>query len=101
VLDVLCLKATPGFRLLNVSSLKQQGLEPFAMGAGSTLRRHTAGFPLAALFWRASGASATLFYGTTVAPCTAAIPSTQACAGSCTALRSKARRVRAMTGPLP
>jgi hypothetical protein len=102
VLDVLCLNATPSFRLLNVSSREHQGLKPFAMGAGSTLRRHGAGFPLAALLWRRSGASATLFYGTTVAPCTAAIPSTQTCAGSCTALRSKARRVRAhdRTSPL-
>jgi hypothetical protein len=54
VLEVLCLKATSGFRLLNVSSREQQGLKPFAMGAGSTLRRHSAGFPLAALLWRAS-----------------------------------------------
>src|SRR5882762_8902933 len=29
------------------------------MGAGSTLRRHGVGLPLAALLWRASGASAT------------------------------------------
>src|SRR6266853_1472703 len=28
-------------------------------GAGATCRRHSVGFPLAALFWRASGASAT------------------------------------------
>ena len=31
----------------------------FTPGAGSTLRRHSAGFPLAALVWRASGALAT------------------------------------------
>jgi len=30
----------------------------------------------------------------TVAPCTAAIPSTQACAGLCTALKSKVKRAR-------
>jgi hypothetical protein len=59
VLDVLCLNATPGFRLLNVSSREQQDLKPFAGGAGSTRRRLSAGFPLAALLWRASGASAT------------------------------------------
>jgi hypothetical protein len=59
VLDVLCWNATPGFRPHNVSSRDQQGLKPFAMGADSTLRRHGAGFPLIALLWRASGASAT------------------------------------------
>ena len=49
MLDVQCLNATPDFRLLNVSSREHQGLKPFAMGAGSTLRRHGAGFPLAPL----------------------------------------------------
>ncbi len=38
-----------------------QGRAPeFVTGAGPTRRRHSAGFPLAALRWRASGASATL-----------------------------------------
>ncbi len=59
MLDVQCLNATLGFRPHNVSSREHQGLKPFAMGVGSTLRRHGAGFPFAAVLWRASGASAT------------------------------------------